>query len=94
MMDGGTITLIIGIISCIIGVSTFVSGMVTRAKTEGQTVEKINQCIKGIDEIKNDLKEQTNGFNTLQGKVIEHDSRIRAVEEDIKTLFSRVEKEA
>lgn len=86
------ITLVIGIISCVIGVSTFVSGMVTRGKTEGQTVEKINQCIKGIDEIKKDLKENTLGYNDLKGIMIAHDNRIKACEEDIKEIYTRLNK--
>ena len=89
-MDAATITLIVGIISCIIGVSTFVSSMVTRAKTEGQTVEKINQCIKGIEDIKQDLKENAVNYNNLHGMVIDHESRIRSIEDDIKTLFEKV----
>lgn len=87
------ITVVIGIVSCVIGVSTFVSGMITRSKTEGQTVEKINQCIKGIDEIKKDLKEHSNNYSNLHSTVIEHEGRIRAAEEDIKTIFDRLNRE-
>ncbi len=87
------ITLVIGIISCVIGVSTFVSGMVTRGKSEGQTVEKINQCIKGIDEIKADLKENTLNYNNLHGVIIEHESRLKSMEEDVKSIFERINKE-
>lgn len=86
------ITLVIGIISCVIGVSTFVSGMVTRGKTEGQTVEKINQCIKGIDEIKKELKESAMNYNNLHIFTVEQESRLKVCEEDIKSIFERLNK--
>lgn len=84
------ITLAIGIISCVIGISTFVSGMVARSKSEGQTVEKINQCIKGIDDIKKDLKEHSTNYATLNGTVIEHAGKIHALEDDVKNILDRL----
>lgn len=87
------LTMVIGIVSCVIGVCTFVSGLVARSKAEGQTFERINQCIKGIDEIKKDLKENTAGYNNLHIVTAEQESRLRACEEDIRTLFKKFEKE-
>ena len=86
------VTLVIGIVSCVIGVCTFVSGLVARSKAEGQTFEKINQCIKGIDEIKKDLKENTVCYNNLHLTTTEQESRLKACEEDIKTIFKRLDK--
>ena len=87
------ITLGLGLISCVIGVCTFVSGIVARSKAEGQTYEKINQCIKGIEEIKKDLKENTACYNNLHIVTTDQESRLRACEEDIKTIFKRITKE-
>lgn len=87
------LTMVIGIVSCVVGVCTFVSGLVARSKAEGQTFEKINQCIKGIEEIKVDLKENTTCYNNLHLQTTEQESRLRAVEEDIKTIFKRLNKE-
>ena len=87
------VTVLVGIISCIIGVSTFVSGMVARGKSDGQALEKINQCIKGIDEIKKDLKETTSNYNSLHLITTEQESRLKSCEEDIRTIFKRLNKE-
>lgn len=87
------ITMVIGIVSCVVGVCTFVSGLVARSKAEGQTFEKINQCIKGIEEIKSDLKENTVCYNNLHIVTTELEGRLRACEEDIKALAKRVNKE-
>ena len=51
-MDGPTITLIIGIVGCVIGVSTFVSSLQNKAQNTGVLEQKIEQALQGIDEIK------------------------------------------
>lgn len=86
------LTLAIGIVSCVIGVSTFVSGMIARSKNEGQTFEKINQCIKGIDEIKKDLKEHSNNYSNLHTLTVEQEARIRSLEENVKTLSEKFDR--
>lgn len=87
------IALVIGLVSCVIGVCTFVSGIVARSKSEGQTFEKINQCIKGIDEIKKDLKETTMNYNSLHTLTTEQEIRLKSCEEDIKILYKKINKE-
>ena len=83
-------SLIVAIVTCVIGVCTFVSGLVARSKSEGQTFEKINQCIKGIEEIKKDLKENTVQYNNLHILTVEQESRIKACEDDIRSIFERL----
>jgi hypothetical protein len=79
-MDLSTITFLGGIISCIIGIATFITGMNARAQKEGVLEQKINQAIEGIEEIKKELKTTSTGQNTLALLVQSH-------EEKIKTLF-------
>lgn len=68
---------VIGIIGCVIGVATFSSAQLTRAKQDGMFLAKIDQCVKGIDEIKRDIKEK----NSLYDKVIaDHSERISTLE--------------
>lgn len=77
------ITLVCGIIACIIGVLTFIAGMVSRAKNEGVMVQKLNQALDGIEELKTDVKGVS---NTQQHQAL----AIQAHEEQIKTLFKAV----
>lgn len=79
-MDGSTITLLVGVISCIVGIATFISGMVSRAQREGVLEQKINQALEGIDEIKKELKEETRNNRSLE-------TGIKLNEERINTLF-------
>jgi Tfp pilus assembly protein PilN len=72
MMSG-----VVGIIGCVIGVATFSSAQLTKAKQDGMFLAKIDQCVKGIDEIKRDMKEK----NTLNDKIIaDHSQRLSSVE--------------
>ena len=72
MMSG-----VIGIIGCVIGVATFSSAQLTKAKEDGMFLAKIDQCVKGIDEIKRDMKDK----NTITDKIIaDHGQRISSLE--------------
>ena len=71
------------IVACIVGVLTFIAGMVGRAKNDGILVQKINQAIEGIEELKADLKTVTTTEQSLALMVQSH-------EEQIKTLFKTV----
>lgn len=82
-MDLSTITLLGGIISCIIGIATFVTGMNARAQKEGVLEQKINQAIEGIEEIKTEMKSTSTNQNALALLVQSH-------EEQIKTIFHQV----
>lgn len=75
-----TVLFVCSIIACVIGVLTFVVGMNTRAKNDGILVQKINQAIEGIEELKTDVKSVSNNQQSLALMVRSH-------EEQIKTLF-------
>nr|DAH81256.1 MAG TPA: hypothetical protein [Bacteriophage sp.] len=68
------------IVACLIGVFTFVVGMNGRAKNDGMIVQKINQAIEGIEELKSDVKGLSSSQQSLALLVNSH-------EEQIKTLF-------
>ena len=76
-----TITLICSIVLCIIGVLTFVASMNSKSKGDGVLVQKIDQALTGIEELKTDLKEVTSNERNLELLVRSH-------EEQIKTLFA------
>lgn len=68
------------IVACLIGVFTFVVGMNGRAKNDGMIVQKINQAIEGIEELKSDVKGLSSSQQSLALLVNSH-------EEQLKTLF-------
>ncbi len=75
-----SITFVCGVIACLIGIFTFIVGMNTRAKADGEVVQKLNQAVNGIAELKSDIKEIKNSQQNLALLVNSH-------EEQIKTLF-------
>lgn len=82
-MDLSTITFLGGILSCVIGVATFITGMNARAQKEGVLEQKINQAIEGIEEIKAEMKSTSTNQNALALLVQSH-------EEQIKTIFKQL----
>ena len=83
-MDGSTITLIIGIIGCIIGVSTFVSSLIAKAQNNGVLTQKIEQALQGIEEI----KQRVNGYSASQSSM---SLTVQSHTEQIKNLYNIVD---
>lgn len=75
---------VVGVVGCVIGVSTFVSAQMSRAKQDGQLIAKIDQCVKGIEELKADVKEhnvKTDDVIDEHGKqIVELRTRLEVLE--------------
>lgn len=91
-MDASTITLCVGIISCVIGVSTFVSGRMTKAERSGSMETKIDQALKGIEELKTQLRSSESNRHNTDLMVRSHDEQIRTVFRQYAELQARIEK--
>lgn len=76
---------VVGIIGCVIGVATFVSAQLTRARQDGVLVAKVDQCVKGIDEIKGDVKERNEKFDTI---IDEHTRDIAELKSQMHTVMN------
>lgn len=81
------ITCAIGIVGCVIGVATFVSAQITRAKQDGMLIAKIDQCVKGIEDIKADMKEKNREFDTI---IDEHTRKIVRLETQVKNIYEHL----
>lgn len=89
-MDGPTITLIVGIVGCVIGVSTFVFSLLNKAQTNGVFEQKIEQALQGIDEIKTQVKESATSQNTMSLTVQSHTEQIKNLYNAIEELKTRI----
>jgi len=78
---------VVGVVGCVIGVATFVSAQLTRAKQDGVLIAKIDQCVKGIEDLKADVKERNDKFDRI---LDEHSKEIAAMKEQIHILMSKV----
>lgn len=78
-MDVSTLTMIGGIITCLIGVATFIAGMRGRAANDGMLIQKINQALAGIDELKQDFRAQASMERSLELRVQAHDEQIKSL---------------
>lgn len=84
MAGNESILFMISIITCLVGVLTFISGMMKQSKNDGILTNKVDMALKGIDEIKASLNENTIWRREISTKVEAH-------KQNIKTLFSRCE---
>ena len=71
---------LISIVTCLIGIFTFITGMLSRAKNDGIVLQKVEQACTGIEELKAGFKEMNSSQNSLALLVNSH-------EEQIKTLY-------
>lgn len=71
------------IILCVIGVATFVVGMNTRSKSDGMMLQKLDQAVDGIEDLKTDMKE-------VKDNQHKSDLKLQSHEDQIKTLFKMV----
>lgn len=78
---------IIGIIGCAIGVATFTSAQITKAKQDGVLIAKIDQCVKGIEDIKVDMKEKNKELDNLMD---EHTRDIVKLKTQMRTIFEQL----
>lgn len=89
-MDGPTITLIVGIVGCVIGVSTFVSSLLNKAQTNGVLEQKIEQALQGIDEIKTQVKDSAASQSSMSLTVQSHTEQIKNLYKALDELKARV----
>lgn len=59
------IPIIVGIIGCVIGVATFISAQITKAKQDGMVLAKIEQCVKNTEEIKKEMREKNKEIDSV-----------------------------
>ena len=78
------ILFVCSLIACVIGIITFLVGVNNRSKSDGVILQKVEQTIKGIEELKLDIKSINTNEKDMALEVERHSQQI-------KTLFSLVE---
>lgn len=78
---------VVGIIGCVIGVATFVSAQLTRARQDGVLVAKVDQCVKGIDELKTDVKDRNEKFDEI---IDQHTRDISELKAQMHTVLNKL----
>lgn len=73
------ISLVCSVVLCLIGVMTFSISMLSRSKGDGILVQKLNQALTGIEELKDTVKEVTSTQHGIELRVQSHDDQIRTL---------------
>lgn len=69
-MDLTTVSFVCSIVLCILSVCTFITGMTSRSKQDGQIIAKLDYAVKTIEEIKADSKESSGSINSMREDII------------------------
>ena len=80
------ITCCVGIIGCVIGVATFVSAQLSKAKQDGILMNKVDYLVSSFDEQKKEQKERNKSQDDI---IAEHAIAI----ENLQTRMKNVENE-
>nr|DAH85005.1 MAG TPA: Protein of unknown function (DUF1043) [Bacteriophage sp.] len=78
---------VVGIVGCIIGVATFVSAMLTKSRQDGIMIAKIDQCVKGISDLREDVKEKNHELDAI---IDQHTKDITQLQTEMKTVFKYI----
>lgn len=78
---------VVGIISCLIGVGTFVSAQITKAKQDGMVLAKVDQCVANTEEIKKDMKEKNKEIDTV---IDQHTQEIAKLNVKMDVVYSKL----
>lgn len=85
------ITLTISIIMCGIGISTFISSLLNRARNDGSLTAKLEEVVKGIEDIKNELKDFTDWKDHINQIIVEHSEKIETLFRNIARIEHQLE---
>lgn len=91
-METSTIVFVCGVISCILGIATFVTGMVTRARNDGKLEAKLGFCLQGIEEIKTSISSLNAKQTTQNNSIIKFETEITTLKLNVKNLQDEYEK--
>lgn len=74
-----TVLFLCSLVACLIGVLTFISGLNNRAKGDGVVLQKIEQAIAGIEDLKKEVHQQGSNHQALALTVQAHGEQIRTL---------------
>lgn len=70
---------IFSIIACLISISTFLASTRNRAANDGVMMQKLEQALKGIEELKADVKLISNTEHNLELQVQSHEEQLKNI---------------
>lgn len=85
------ITLTVSIIMCGIGISTFISSLLNRARNDGSLTAKLEEVVKGIEDIKSELKDFTDWKDHINQVIVEHSEKIETLFRNIARIEHQLE---
>lgn len=86
MMDLATVSFVCSIVLCILSICTFITGMTSRSKQDGQVIAKLDHAVKAIEEMKADSKSAANDVKKLSEDMIAVKVRISALDDRVSKL--------
>lgn len=69
-MDLTTVSFVCSVILCILSVCTFITGMTSRSKQDGQIIAKLDYAVKAIEEIKVDSRSVSADMGSVKEDIV------------------------
>lgn len=78
---------VVGVIGCVIGIATFISAQITKAKDDGILMAKVDQLVQSLEELKKDTKSRNITTDSILDEhtkdIVDIKARLRAVEKEV-----------
>ena len=87
-----TITFVCGLIMCVIGIATFVTGIVQRAKNDGVLTNKVDTALTDLKDIKKTLSEQRSWREEMVKTTEGHEQKIKTLFEAIDEIKHKIDR--
>lgn len=78
---------VIGIVGCVIGVATYASAQMTRAKEDGVLMAKVDHLVSSLDELKKETNKHYSSIEEVQEEhtkdIVDIKARVRNLEKEV-----------
>ena len=95
-MGPGTIIALVGmvisIILCVLTIINSYSARITKAESDGRILERIDTVVKGVNEIKKDLRTTSNVIDDHSKDIVENTAKIESVQQELKRVQERMDR--
>ena len=78
---------VVGVVGCVIGVSTYAAAQMARAKEDGALMAKVDYLVQGLDELKKETNKHYSSIDEVQDEhtkaIVNIQARVRSLEKEV-----------
>lgn len=78
---------VVGVVGCVVGVSTYAATQMTKAKEDGALMAKVDYLVQGLDELKKETNIRYSSIDEVQEEhtkaIVDIRARVRNLEKEV-----------